>query len=286
MQSICIVTDTTAQCPSYSNGWEEFVKVLPPSLIDQNLRASPSRSAGAASESPATSPDCETHHRKEHDTLKTILTNLASEYQQVLFLLPTKTLFPTFNVITQTLNQMNLPSVFNIIDSHSLGYGLGWLIQTCITYLKQKNNSSEFMRFLHNRIPKIYTLIYLPSLAPLSNSRILDADQALIGDILGIRPLLILENDQVVPYQKIRSYKNMLECMVEYTQEFRHIEYIGIHYGLSVGSSERKNLQNRLQSLVAHNPIDVQVMTPYMHQVLGDQSISMILVEGEIRHEI
>lgn len=221
------------------------------------------------------------HPKKEQELLRIFLSNLAHEYRQVLFLLPTKTLFPTFSTVTEILQQSNFPAVFNLIDSHSLGYGLGWLIQSCVTVLKKSENLSEVIRFLHNKIPQVYTLIYLPSLTPLIHTHLLDPDQALIGDLLGIRPLLLLENDQVIPYLKTRSFKNLVDSMVEYAQEFRQIEYIGLHFGISIGVLERRQLQHRLQSLFARCYLDIQVMNPSLNRILGDQSICMILIEGD-----
>jgi len=284
MQKICIVTDTTAQFPKYKDGWQELVKILPINLggdkVHQHLAEQIQSSIADYA------PNSYFLDGEEQHKLKTFLSGLAYEYQQVFCLLPTKTLFPSFGMVTQTLDQMNLPSVFTIIDTRSLGFGLGWLIQTCADFLSRGVNPGELKRFLHHKIPRIYTLIYLPNLINLSRSNILDPDQAFIGDYLGIHPLVLLENDQIVPYQKARNFKNVVDRVLEYAHEFTRIEYVGLHFGISIGISDRKNLQNRFQIILSQNSLDTQVMSPYLNSVLGDQSICVILIESDSRHEI
>jgi fatty acid-binding protein DegV len=281
MHKICIVTDTTAQFPKHKDGWQDLVKILPGSLLGENIHQHPGEQPLPSGADYA--PDSFLPDEEEQNKLRTFLSGLAYEYQQVFCLLPTKTLFPSFRMVTQTLQQMNLPSVFTTIDTRSLGYGLGWLIQTCADFLARNTNLSEIKRFLHHKIPRIYTLIYLPNLINLSRSKILDPDQAFIGDYLGIHPLVLLENDQIVPYQKARNFKNLVDRMLEYAHEFTQIEYIGLHFGISIGSSERKSLQNRFQLMLPHHTLDSQVMSPYLNHVLGDQSICVVLIESDFR---
>lgn len=284
MQKICIVTDTTAQFPKYKEGWQELVKILPISLVGEKVHQhSPERIRGSGSDY---APNPFFLGGEELNKLKTFLSGLAYEYQQVFCLLPTKTLFPSFWMVTQTLEQMNLPSVFTIIDTRSLGFGVGWLIQTCADFLSRSTSPGEIKRFLHHKIPRIYTLIYFPNLINLSRSQILDPDQAFIGDYLGIHPLVLLENDQIVPYQKARNFKNVVDRVLEYAHEFTQIEYVGLHFGISIGISDRKTLQNRFQLVLSQNSLDSQVMSIYLNHVLGDQSICVILIESDIRHEL
>lgn len=284
MQKMCIVTDTTAQFPRYKDGWQALVKILPISLAGENVHQYPTqRIRGSWAEDV---PNSSFLGGEEQHKLKTFLSGLAYEYQQVYFLLPTKTLFPSFWIVTQTLEQMNLPSVFTIIDTRSLGFGVGWLIQTFADFLSRSINPSEIKRFLHHKIPQIYTLIYLPNLLNLSRSKLLDPDQAFIGNYLGIHPLLLLENDQLVPYQKARNFKNVVDRVLEYAHEFSKIEYVGLHFGISIGISERKNLQNRFQLMLSQNLLDSQVMSTYLNHVLGEQSICVILIESDSRYEI
>jgi fatty acid-binding protein DegV len=277
MQPICIVTDTTAQFPKHKNGWQEFVKILPITFIKEHIvqcSPAPALPVNHAWETFGLSAE-------EQNKLRLFLAGLAYDYQHVFFLLPTKILFPSFAVVTQTLQQMNLPSVFTIIDSRTFGFGLGWLIQTCTAFITQTSLPTAIKQFLNHKIPHIYTLIYLPYLTSLSRSNLLDPDQAMIGDYLGIRSLVLLEHDQMIPYQKVRNFKNLVDHLLEYSHEFDQIEFIGLHFGISIGISERKNIQNRFQSMPSSSLLDSQVMSPYLNQVLGDQSICVILIESD-----
>lgn len=289
MQQTCIVTDPVAQFPKHKSGWEEFVRILP-----THFREHPPDSTSSDQTSPspieASASPSETRldslNQSAQNALKAFLFNLAHEFREVLFLLPTKALFPSYSTITQTLQQMNLPTVFTVIDSRSLGFGLGWLIQACIDVLNQGEDLIAVKRFLHHKIPQIYTLVYLPELTALAHSQVLDPDQALIGEHLGIRPLILLEHDQILPYQKTRNFKHLVDSLFEYAHEFDQIEYFGLHFGSALSLSDRKSIQNRLQSLRSKNPCDVQVMSPYLNQVLGNQAVCMILIESDKKHEL
>ncbi|MCX8061933.1 MAG: DegV family protein [Anaerolineales bacterium] len=286
MQQTCIVTDTAAQFPKHKSGWEEFVRILP---IHFEINKTNSTSSDHPSPNKAyASPSewiAQSSNQPDQIALRSFLSNLAHEFREVLFLLPTKTLFPSFTIVTQALQQMNLSTIFTVIDSRSLGYGLGWLIQACIDVLSQSDNLIAVRRFLHHKIPQIYTLVYLHDLTSLGHSQVLDPDQAFIGEFLGIRPLILLEHDQIMPYQKTRNFKHLVDSMFEYAHEFDQIEYLGLHFGTSISLSDRKSIQNRLQSILSQYPCDAQVMNPYLSQILGDQAVCMILIESDKKHE-
>ena len=281
MPQTCIITDNTTQFTQSGFSGQSYVKVLP--LVtntddrgelfrDNTLRRTPSEC------NPIPGVDLISINSQNVNYIETILT-ISQEYHQLLFILPARTLSPAIIKIETLLNQITIPADVEIIDTQTISLGVGWLVQVCAREIAAGKNLSQIKYYLINKIPHIYTLIYIYDLLNLKELGLLDADQALVGNLLGIHPLILLEKGHILPYQKIRTIKSFGDVIQNYANEFEQIQFIGITYGSDIGVADKKNLNYRVQSSFPKVKTEFQLMNKTMDNILGPQSIGVVLID-------
>ncbi|MFZ5809422.1 MAG: DegV family protein [Chloroflexota bacterium] len=278
MPQTCIVTDNSAQFPHPKTLGQEHIFTLSVSLhptVSTFLQTPMMTSLSLPSHQPY---PLELSPQVEQEIRHTLL-SLSQSYQSILFLLSSGTILPTCQYLEDLLRQTPLPVTVDIVDSQTTGFGLGWMVQSCAAQIANGANFQDIKRYLHYQISHVYTLFYFQSLLPLKHLGILDSDQALIGDLLGIHPLVLLEKGHVLPYQKARSLKNFFDLILDYAHEFNHIHFIGIHYGSMIAPADRKNILNRMRSAFPKVVIDSQAFNHPLNVALGPQTMSVIFVE-------
>ncbi len=284
MPQTCIITDNSVQFPQSRFKGQEYVKILP--LIPDtfgyvenqtdNLDQVQSEKADLANSASATQfPSI-----KPSDLIQTIF-SLSRDFQNLLFILPTPTFSPAISTITTLLNQLSISANVEIIDTQTISLGVGWLVQTCASAIVYGESISKIKHYLINKIPHIYTLIYFHNLLNLKALDLLDPDQALVGNLLGIHPLVLLEKGQIIPYQKVRTAKSIGDLILNYAHEFEHIQFLGLIFGSDVGVTDKKNLSTRIRSTFPKIKTEFQMMNKSLDNILGTQSISLLLVEKD-----
>jgi DegV family protein with EDD domain len=278
MPQTCIVTDNSAQFPYQKPLGQEHIFTLSASLNSPFASFLPNPSmANLALPSYQPRPlELSPHIEQE---IRHTLLSLSQSYQSILFLVSSGTILPTCQYLEGLLRQIPLPVTVDIVDSQTTGFGLGWMVQSCAAQIANGASFQDVKRYLHNQISHVYTLFYFQSLLPLKHLGILDSDQALIGDLLGIHPLVLLEKGHILPYQKARSMKNFFDLILDYAHEFNHIHFIGIHYGSMIALADRKNILNRMRSAFPKVVIDSQAFNHPLNIALGPQTMSVIFIE-------
>lgn len=284
MPQTCIITDNSVQFSQSRFRGQEYVKILP--LIPDHfgyIENHSNNSDDAQNESTALADSCSpslSPSTQTDDLVQTIY-SLSRDFNNLLFILPTPTFSPAIAIISALLDQLSISSKVEIIDTQTISQGVGWLVQTSASAIVYGESISEIKRYLINKIPHIYTLIYFHNLLNLKALGLLDPDQALVGNLLGIHPLVLLEKNQILPYQKVRTTKSIADLILNYAHEFEHIQFLGLIFGSDVGISEKKNVTTRIRSTFPKIKSEFQMMNKALDNILGTQSISLLLVEKD-----
>jgi fatty acid-binding protein DegV len=128
-------------------------------------------------------------------------------------------------------------------------------------------------------LPHIYTIFCLQSLRYLSNTGYLDPAQAIIGEMLGVIPFFILENGKLVPVQKARSPRQIVDMLYEFICEFTDLDHIGILQGVPPYEQEIRNLRERITQTFPTTHVSEHSMGAALIATLGPHSLSVFTIE-------
>jgi DegV family protein with EDD domain len=175
------------------------------------------------------------------------------------------------------------PAKLYIIDSQTTGPGLGALVQMTAQMALRVSDGAQLSRFVRGQVPHIYTAFCLQSLLSLSVSGHLDPAQAKIGEMLNLIPFYILDSGRLVPVQKARSSRQIVDLLHEFASEFDHLEHIALLQGLPPYEQETRNLRDRLSQTFPLVPVSEHMLSASLLALIGPRSLGLVAIEvGEL----
>ena len=128
-------------------------------------------------------------------------------------------------------------------------------------------------------IPHVYTALCVQGLTYLAHTGHLDPAQAIIGEMLGITPMLILENGRLTPAQKVRNARHLLDLFHEFVSEFSDVRHIALIQGISPFDLEIRQLRERINGQYPSSIISEHALNTSLTALIGPRSLGVIAIE-------
>lgn len=163
-----------------------------------------------------------------------------------------------------------------VLDSRQIGIGLGLLAQIGAQAALTGQSLVQVEQHIRAAIPYIYTLIHVDTD---SLSRHTDIHNTPIDDdVLGLFPLFVLEDGQLVPYKKVRTRRHLLESFQEFIEEFETPQQIAFMRGK--GSTLRSRpLREVSKELFPQTPFSEMDMPVALATLFGPQAVGITIME-------
>ena len=135
------------------------------------------------------------------------------------------------------------PDKIHVVDSNSGSFGTALLINRAVKLRDEgKMTASEIAQDLRQLAPRIHIYAVLDSLKYLKMGGRLTGSAALIGTLLGIKPLIEVHLGKVQSIDKIRGEKNINKTLLDYFQKAKPDLSYGITFGNSDAYDQMKEL--------------------------------------------
>lgn len=141
--------------------------------------------------------------------------------------------------------EMVCPEKIYLVDSNTGSFGLPLLINEAVKLRDAGLSPNEIVEKIQGLTKRIKMYAVIDTLKYLKMGGRLSSTSALIGTLLGIRPILEINNAKIVPVDKVRNIKTGLRKMKEYLDK----EPADFKYGFSFGHA---NAKERLDNCIAY----------------------------------
>ena len=282
MPRVCILTDSTAQF-TYSNfPGSQLVTVLP-MRIQLSQKIYPDSKEMSLSQLPISVR--EGHYPRAlppaDDAFRRALNAISKDCKDILVILHSAQLSPTIASAYQIVTSIHSSAEIHIIDSQTIGTGLGLIIQAAAQAATNGASIAEVKVLLNRLIPRIYTIYCTQSLTYLYQSGQLDTAQSVVGEILGLTAFFALENGGLIPLQKAKSSRNMLDTFEEFIVEFSEPEHISVFQGIPPFTQEIRSLREQIREQFPHTPYSEFTLDAASSTLLGPRSLGIVIMVGE-----
>jgi len=115
-----------------------------------------------------------------------------------------------------------------VIDSLSFSVGLGILVEAAANAATEGADLDQIVTLIRGMIPHVYMVFLSDSLEYLAREDRIRPSQAVLGAMLGIKPLLALEEGQLVPMEKVRTRALGVEKLLDFIVEFVRVEQVAV----------------------------------------------------------
>lgn len=281
MPNICILTDSTVQFPSPLFPGSEHVNLIPLQvrLADQvyldgkELKVSNLPVSARADVRPEALPPSE-------DDFRQVFLSLGKRYNEIVVILVSPHLNPVIMSAQKAAHSVRSPASIHIIDSQTTAVGLGLLVQAAAEAVENGASSAEISRLVRGLLPRIYTVFCLQSVSYLYHSGHLDPAQAIVGEMLGVMPFFILEYGRLVPVQKIRNSRHLVDILHEFINEFGNLKHIALLHGAPPFEQEARSLRERINNDHPRVSLSEHTLGAALATILGPRSMGVVAMDN------
>lgn len=167
-----------------------------------------------------------------------------------------------------------------IIDTNSILLGQTILVKRAAEAARQGETMDEIIRLVRGLIPHIYTVLFVDSMDYLEQSSTVGRAQAILGSMMQIKPLLFMEDGEIIPMEKVKTVEKAIDKLAEFVAEFDTMEQTVIVQRSAKPTKESHLLQNRLQQVFPEKTFPIIQYNPLLASFVGPKATGVIVYEG------
>ena len=216
------------------------------------------------------------------DALQQVFSQLNRETEEIL-VIPSSGSLSSATAQAQTAARAFLGRCrIQVMDSMSVSWGLGFLVQSAAEAAAQGRSLDSIVRLVRGMLPHIYLLFSTERLDYLERGGRLGPAQALLGTMLHIKPMLLVEDGELVPVEKVRTREMVIEKLADFVAEFAATEQVVILKSPLGGgtNAQIEELREHLSLVLPGQDLPVIEYDPILACHLGPEAFGVVVYEG------
>lgn len=166
-----------------------------------------------------------------------------------------------------------------IVDSTLTSMALGFMALNAAKSAAAGESLDDIAEQVRGMIPQTHILFFVDTMDYLQKGGRIGKAQALMSNVLNVKPLLRLEDGEIQPVERLRTRAKALERLYEFVADFPKIEELAILY--STTPNEANTLAKRIDAVFSRQRIQVLPYGPVLGVHVGPGAMAVVVYEGE-----
>jgi DegV family protein with EDD domain len=167
-----------------------------------------------------------------------------------------------------------------VLDSLTTSVGLGILVKAAAKAAKEGAGIDDIVKLVRGMMPHIYLIFYAETMEYLERSGRIGKAQAVLGSMLSIKPILFMEDGDIIPLEKVRTTEKAMDKLFEFVTEFDSLEQTAIIQRSSRPSKEARLLRERLEQSFPNLAFPIIQYGPDLATRIGPNALGIVVYEG------
>ena len=280
MKSLGIITDGTAQFSSTSFLGNEIIEIIPLGIEykgelflknNENIIAKFPRVINKYNRPLVVLPS--------NKCLLRYIDTFLEKYDEIIFILTSKKIIGLYSSIKLLIKEHPKRNKMILIDSKTLSIGLGFIVQrSAELFVNNQYSRRELIQSTRKLISNTYSLLCIPCHSYLAFLGKIDQAQYLTLEINNLLPLFIIDNGNLSPQEKVKTYRNCFLLFQEFIDEFNNLDQIGFIKGIPNRTKEYKSLKKHCQNLFPSALFTSLFLNMIMAALFGPKTTSIFLM--------
>ena len=165
-----------------------------------------------------------------------------------------------------------------VIDTQTTSAALGIIVEAAARAAADGASQAEVVKIVRGMIPHMYAMFFSDSLEFLEAWGRLGPAQTLLGTMLDLKPLATMEDGDLIPMEKVKTYSRAVDELYDFVIEFSRIDHLYlVHNGFE---AEAAQLLERLEEAFPHQEFSVVGYTPSLAVHIGPRALGVMVYEG------
>ncbi|MBN1933334.1 MAG: DegV family protein [Anaerolineae bacterium] len=166
-----------------------------------------------------------------------------------------------------------------VIDGATTSLGLGILAEAAARETLKGESLDNIVRHVRGIIPQIYIVFFADKLNDLKHADGIGQAQALLGTMLGIKPLFTLEEGEILPIEKVKTREAAIEKLIEFVTEFDAIHQVAIIKNSNESTEETVFITEQLHEVFPEIAVPVITYSPVLASYVGPNALGVVVYE-------
>jgi DegV family protein with EDD domain len=281
MTATYIITDSSVQFTRHSFQGRNHIQIIP-FHIELNGKLIESDPAFKVQQIPQSIKNSNTIKLipPSVNELVDVLTDLSRVATDIIVITLSSHLSPVWENLEQAAHAIRGKVRLQLIDSQTIGLGLGYLVQIAADMAATGKPPAEIEYQVRGRIPHIYSQFCLPNMTYLNRSGIMGYPQAVVGEMLTLMPIFSFEEGRLISVEKVRNPRHLLDNFQEFMDEFSELDYVAFMQSIPAMITEARALKEHSSLLFPKTPFSEHTINPVLAAMFGPHSVGIFAIEN------
>lgn len=203
---------------------------------------------------------------------------LIKDSDQILSIHSSSSMNKTVRVAQEAAKSFLGRSKIAVVDSRMISWGLALVVSMAAEAAARGSSVDDIVRLIRGMVPHIYMVFLAENLDYLDRRSYTGRGRMPMDGLPGVRPLLIIEEGEIVPMERVRSRGKSIDRLFEFVSEFARFEQAAILQGHL--SEETQLLLQRLSEAFPERRFDISPYGPALATHLGPEALGVAVYEG------
>lgn len=212
-----------------------------------------------------------------------VFTRLAHTSEAIVSIHASREMFPSWHRARRAAQQIAGQVPIAVIDSQTLSAGQGMLVRVAVRAVEDEPTFDDVVRKIRGAVERIYSVYYVETMTFLAQTNLMSVSHTILGTMLGIKPLLTVEEGRLRPMEKARTRAHGIEQLAGFGAEFEpdEVEDALIVQHKAFMSEQTRMLQDRLALDHPNRHFPYGMYGPSLAALIGVDATGLIILEVE-----
>lgn len=165
-----------------------------------------------------------------------------------------------------------------LIDSKSASLGMGSVVIAAARAAQEGAGAEEISRLVHAMIRHTHAVFFVDTMEYLEGSGRLALAGAVLGSMQRIKPLMILDEGEIVPYERTRTRAKAIEGLFTFVEDFPRVEEVTVQYATTPEDVEK--LLEKVDPIFPRGRVQIARFGAAVAAHLGPGAMGVTVYEG------
>jgi DegV family protein with EDD domain len=207
-----------------------------------------------------------------------VFRKLADTHDEILCVLISSKLSGTIQSATLAAEAVSDVIPVEIVDSRNVAFALGLQAIHASELVSTTTTAAEVAATMTTEVDRYHTVFFVETMEHLRRGGRIGKAAQLLGSLLQLKPLLRVEEGQVVPFERTRTRSKAIDALVDFARDLHRIEAAGVIYNTT--PDEAKDLAEQIASVAGTKSIPVVQLGPVISTHVGPGVLGVVLKEA------
>lgn len=165
-----------------------------------------------------------------------------------------------------------------VIDTKLASMGLGLVVTHAARAIRDGAGPAEVAQLINNLIQHCHVVFFVDTIEYLEHTGRLSLDTSVLGSMQRIKPLMLLDEGEIVPYERTRTRAKAIEGLYTFIEDFPHVQEVIALYATTPEDVEK--LLEKVDPIFPRDQVQIMQFGPSIGAHLGPGAMGVAVFEG------